>query len=85
MANRFSTTIRQSYIDLRSIYIGVEALKDARLEFGRVTVLLADDGTFSAEGTLNSQGLLSGMAKLYTRLDLKDGKSGEGVGRGHFR
>jgi len=73
MVDRFSSTIRQSYIDLRSIYIGADALKDEQLEFGRVTVLLADDDTFSAEGTLNSQGLLSGMAKLYAKLDLKDG------------
>ncbi|MBN1362703.1 MAG: hypothetical protein JW993_19045 [Sedimentisphaerales bacterium] len=35
--------------------------------------MLEDNDTFSVEGNLNTQGLLSGMAKLYHRLNLKDG------------
>jgi len=67
------TTVKRRYIELRSLYLGAQALKDARLSPGAVTVLLQGDDLFSAEGTLNAQGVLSGMAKLYQILALEDG------------
>jgi len=65
--NSFETTIKESYLELRSIYI----VKEAGLEPGKITVLIEGQPDFSAEGKLNSQGILSGMAKLYKKLSLK--------------
>jgi hypothetical protein len=73
VAGDYEATVKPSYIDLRSIYVGAAALKDEHLTPGTITVLIEDDPEFSVEGTLNAQGLLSGMAKLYSKLPLPDG------------
>lgn len=73
MPGNYDATVKPSYIDLRSVYVGAAALKDDHLTPGLVTVLIEDDDEFSVEGTLNAQGLLSGMAKLYAKLPLADG------------
>ena len=70
---QYSTTIRPGYIQLRSMYLGAIALSDPNMRFGRVTVLLKGNDQFSVEGSLNPQGYLTGMAKLYRHLNLSDG------------
>lgn len=67
----YKMKIKSSYLELRSLYVGVQALE--KLRPGKVAVLLDNDASFSVEGRLNSQGLLSGMAELHTRLRLKRG------------
>lgn len=73
MAGKYEATVKPSYIELRSIYIGVAALKDEDLTLGLITVLIENDDKFAVEGTLNAHGLLTGMAKLYGKLPLVDG------------
>lgn len=73
MDSKYEITINPSYIELRSIYVGGTVLKGGGLSPGKVTVLLEKDDKFSVEGTLNQQGLLSGMAKLYRKLNLQKG------------
>jgi hypothetical protein len=70
---QYTTTIRPGYIQVRSLYLGANALSDPNKRIGRVSVLLKGDDQFSIEGSLNPQGYLTGMAKLYRHLDLKDG------------
>ena len=55
------------------MYLGAIALSDPNMRFGRVTVLLKGNDQFSVEGSLNPQGYLTGMAKLYRHLNLSDG------------
>jgi len=62
-----------SYVQLRSIYFGADALRPGRLVPGRITVLIDRDPEFSVEGQLDHRGLLSGMARLYSTLGLQDG------------
>lgn len=69
----FTCTIKRSYSELRSLYIGVDGRKHSNYRTGKVTVFLANDAGFSIEGTLNSAGYLSGMAKLYKKLNLLEG------------
>jgi hypothetical protein len=73
MKKEYETRIKPSYMQLRSIYLGADTLRDPNLRSGTVTVLLENDEEFSVEGTLNPQGYLSGMAKLYRHLKLQDG------------
>jgi len=65
--------ITPSYMELRSLYIGADARKEDKFTTGKVTVTLAADTDFSIEGTMNAAGYLSGMAKLYKKLNLQDG------------
>ncbi len=68
---KFQTTINKSYIKNYLLYIpDFRALK---LNPGLVSVRLKDQEDFLAEGTLNAQGALSGMVKLYRALALRDG------------
>lgn len=69
----YRTRIKPSYVMLRSLYLGAEAMRDPGIVPGTVTALIADDDDFAVEGTLNAQGYLSGMAKLYHRLNLRSG------------
>lgn len=72
--SRFVATITQSYVGLRSLYLEAAAWGTELLEVGgKATVLLDGDKDFSTEGTLNKRGGLSGMAKLYRRLNLSAG------------
>jgi hypothetical protein len=65
--------ITPSYQELRSLYIGADARKDQNFQTGLVNVTLNADAAFSIDGTMNTAGYLSGMAKLYKKLDLKVG------------
>ena len=67
----YTSNIKPTYIALRSIYLA-GASTDSRMTPGRVRVLIKGDETFSAEGTFNNQGGLTGMAKLYKKLALKE-------------
>jgi hypothetical protein len=69
----YTCTIKPSYRSLRSLYIGADARTDPKFVTGKVAVILAADAAFSVEGTMNSAGYLSGMAKLYKQLNLQDG------------
>lgn len=51
----------------------LSAYKRARLKPGVLRVTLEGHATFETEGTLNTAGLLSGMAKLYKALRLRKG------------
>jgi hypothetical protein len=73
MTATYLSQIRPSYVDLRTIYLGTDAIKDPSFKPGKTTVLLPTAEDFSAEGTLNTKGFLSGMARLYRVLALKDG------------
>lgn len=64
--------ITPSYISLRSLYIGADTRKDNRFTTGKVTVTLALDPDFSIEGKMSMDGYLSGMAKLYKKLNLQN-------------
>lgn len=69
----YTTKLQPGYVVLRSIYLGADAVRDGKLTPGsRITVVV--EGTdISAQGTLNTQHGLSGMAKLYRALGLKAG------------
>lgn len=67
------SAITPSYKKIYVLYFGREVIESARLLPGRVTVYLRDDKEFSAEGTLNGAGSLSGMARVYKRLNLQAG------------
>ena len=73
MQEESQTTVKQSYSDLRSIYIPASAI--GHVNPGPVTVLIEDDDEFSVDGSLNAHGLLSGMAKLYSKLPLEIGST----------
>jgi hypothetical protein len=68
----YTCTIKPSYQELRSLYIGADARKDDHFTVGKVTASLAADPDFSIEGTMSAAGYLSGMAKLYKKLNLQD-------------
>ncbi len=69
----FETTVTGSYAKLRSLYVPADALSSSGVTGGSLVVLVHGDEEFSVEGTLGTNGLLSGMAKLYQRLDLVSG------------
>lgn len=72
-APRFKTKVTPAYLKLRTLYLAADAWESRLLESGKVTVLLNEDSDFSTEGNLNPRGGLGGMAKLYKRLDLREG------------
>jgi hypothetical protein len=69
----YTTTISTSYINLKSLYLGADPMRDTSFQSGKVAVLIPSDPTFTLEGTLNKQGGLSGMAALFYKLQLKVG------------
>ncbi|MBZ5641025.1 MAG: hypothetical protein LAO51_19980 [Acidobacteriia bacterium] len=69
----FEASIKSSYVTLRSIYLGKAALQTGLLPPGKVTVLIEGLDGFTAEGTLNQYGLLTGMAAVYQTLRLTAG------------
>jgi hypothetical protein len=71
MPEVYETHVKSSYAALRSLYVPAPALR--RLAPGPITVLIENDDEFSVQGTLNLQGQLSGMAKLYAKLSLRVG------------
>lgn len=74
MTKTYKSAIKSSYVDLRSIYLPAAVLKETEIVSGPVTVVLAEDDSFSVDGTL-AKHLVSGMAKLYRELDLKAGQT----------
>ena len=68
-----SCTITSSYEVLRSFYIEASLTVDGIVASGRCKVAVEEDAELSAEGTLNNQGILSGMTKIYRGLDLRIG------------
>jgi hypothetical protein len=73
MSAKREVIIKSSYVDLRSFHLGSVVIKDDGLLPGRVTVRLEQDADFSTEGTIDARGFLSGMAKVYKRLNLAAG------------
>lgn len=71
--SQFKAQVTPAYVKLRSLYLDATAWASGLLEPGTTTVLLDKDRSFSIEGKLNSRGGLSGMAKLYNLLRLKEG------------
>jgi hypothetical protein len=67
----FQTTINKSY--RRNYILYIPDFRALRLKPGLVSVRLKNHEGFLTEGTLNNQGGLSGMVKLYRALGLKDG------------
>ena len=65
--------IAQSYIKLRSIPIGTTLLREGKISAGTVSVSIRAQGVEAIEGTLSNNGVLSGMARLYALLNLKEG------------
>ncbi len=65
--------IRPSYVQLRSFYLGVDVRNVTGLQPGEVTVTLEGDDEFSVQGRLDPQGFVTGMSKLFARLQLRDG------------
>lgn len=65
----YATNIRKSYSDLRILYIGVKVREAAALKPGSLTILHADDPDFSVTGTMDSDGYVTGLAKLYHYLE----------------
>jgi hypothetical protein len=72
-ADVFESPISPSYLRLKAFNVGVPRIRDGLIAPGRVTVSVEGDPEFIAQGTLNSRGVLSGMAKLHHRLALADG------------
>lgn len=69
----YTCNISKSYSKLNSIYINSDARKDDNFVSNqKVTVTLNNDSDFSVSGKLNANGYLSGMAKLYSVLKLKE-------------
>ncbi len=78
MSGKKSYTIsplKKSYVQLRSIYLGSEAIENNEISPGTVYVSIKDDDEFYVEGTINQQGYLTGMTKLYKRLKLTEGST----------
>lgn len=74
MSKTYTTKIKDSYVTLRSLYLGVDAVKENQLVSGdRLTVVVEDSPEVWAQGMLNPGHGVSGMAKLYTALRLKTG------------
>lgn len=70
----YTTTIKAGYRLLNSIYLGTEAIEQSGLLRGsKVSVAIKEKPEFAVTGTLNSSGILSGMAKVYRWLDLQEG------------
>lgn len=65
--------ITSGYRKLYVLFLGKAAMSDEKLSPGHAVVLIRNQPEFSAEGTLNSAGALSGMARLYSKLSLKLG------------
>jgi len=67
----YEVNIRKSYRDLRLLYVGVKVREAASLKPGSLTILHADDPDFSVTGTMDADGYITGLAKLYHYLDPK--------------
>ncbi|MDX1995761.1 MAG: hypothetical protein SF029_25485 [bacterium] len=70
-----TSTVTNTYITLNAIYLGTTLIKMGLLYPGRIAVGIEGQDNFSAEGTLNRNGLLTGMAKLHAEFRLKDGQT----------
>lgn len=68
----FILNITEAYKRVYVLYLR-QALVAKELEAGSITVIVKDVDDFSAEGSLNSQGSLSGMASVYEKLNLQPG------------
>lgn len=75
MQSNYEIKIKGSYIKLRSLYIGIDAMQNLSLSAGQILISIQDDEDFLIEGNLNSAGYLTGMTKLYRKLELKEGDS----------
>ena len=73
MAEKRTKKIPESYPGIYCVPLGTFACNDDGLEVGKITVLLESDENFSVDGNYQKNGLLNGMAKLYSRLELKAG------------
>jgi hypothetical protein len=73
MSNIVRATITEGYKKLYSLYFGRAEIERAGLVAGTVTMLIKDVGGFSSQGTLNPNGTLSGMARVYSQLNLQVG------------
>lgn len=67
-------TIKKSYKEIRVLYVGCDPIRNYLLSIGKVEIFLNGDKTFSVEGNLNPVGQISGLAKLYRYLNLKEGQ-----------
>jgi len=73
MPSTYTTTIKPAYVRLLSIYLGAEAVREHQMQAGqRLTAVVEGKPEISAQGTLSTGHCLSGMAKLYAALSLKD-------------
>jgi hypothetical protein len=67
----YTVTVKESYWKIRSLYIPKVVINSTGLTPGPVTIKHKDDPSFEVEGTLNVNGLVSGLSKLYYRLNLQ--------------
>jgi len=67
----YKTSISESY--KRNYVLYLTAAREGKLTAGQVRARVAGMDDLIAEGTLNGPGYLSGMAKLYHELTLKNG------------
>lgn len=65
------TNITESY--RRNYILYLRVVRDGQLKPGTVRVRVEQREDLDIEGTLNFRGALSGMARIYSALDLKDG------------
>lgn len=75
--NQFqSRTLKKSYISLRALNLGSSVVGDG-LSVGRVDVYEEGHDDIIASGSMNRDGILSGMARVHMELDLKEGSTFE--------
>lgn len=69
-----TTVVRKSYIDLRGLNLGTEFMRANNITAGRKFIFSIDGvPDADAQGTINSQGFISGLAVLYREFDLREG------------
>ncbi len=73
MAEVKEVILSGSYPGLYAIPLGKEMVKRGILSPGKHAVTIEGIENFTAEGTLSQSGVLTGMAKLYTALKLREG------------
>ena len=73
------TTVTATYRRLNALYFGRAEIARAGLLPGKVSMLIEGQPGFSALGTLNPSGGLSGMARTYNALNLRVGDTVECV------
>ncbi len=69
-----TATVRRSYIDLRGLNLGTDFLRETDVTPGqKLGIAIEGLPEVEAEGTINGQGFIGGLAVLYREFELREG------------